>query len=153
MTMMVRVGGAWKDIEGASLRSGGSWRRLVAIKAYEGGAWRDVAAFTSPLSMTLSQSSITKLGFASSVQTNTTVNAIPTGGASPHTYAWVKQSGGAITATLPTSAATFFRATAMVEDETRTAVFRCTVTDAFNNTASADVTVTLRRGASNGGNQ
>lgn len=143
--MKVRVGGAWKDIAGASVRVGGSWRRLQAIKVYSDAAWRDVATFSSPLTLALSAGTVTKAGTSSTVTTTLQTLAIPTGGQGPFTYAWVKQDGGNITATQPALAGTFFRATAMAVDEARSATFRCTCTDAFGASATADVAVGLRR--------
>lgn len=144
MTTKVRVGGAWKDISGGSVRVSGSWRRLTAIKAYFDSAWRTVAVFADSLSLSLSASSISRTG-ANSTVTSAAVLATPTGGSSPFTYAWAKQSGGLISATNPTSAQTTFRATNMTDQEERSAVFRCTCTDAYGSTATADVTVTLTR--------
>lgn len=142
--MKVRVGGAWKDITGASVRVGGSWRRLQAIKVYSDAAWRDVATFSSPLTLALSSSLVTKTGTNATVTTGN-VLATPTGGQGPFTYAWVKQSGGNITATNSSSAQSGFRATNMAIDEQRTAVFRCTCTDAFGASDTADVSVTITR--------
>ena len=152
--MKVRVGGAWKDISGASVRVGGSWRRLQAIKVYADSAWRTVATFASPLDLTLSASTANKTGTNSTVTTGN-ITATPSGGQGPFTYAWAKQSGGSISATNATSAQSGFRATGMAIDEQRTAVFRCTCTDAFGSSDTADVSVTITRIESQiiGGNQ
>ena len=144
MTTQVRVGGAWKEITGGSIRVSGSWRRLRAIKVYSGAAWRTVATFADALSLSASPSTATRTGFNATVSAGPVI-ATPTGGASPFTYAWVKQSGGNITAASPASSQTVFRGTTMAIDETRAAVFRCTCTDAFGSTATADVSVTVTR--------
>ena len=143
--MKVRVGGAWKDITAGSVRVGGSWRRLQAIKVYSGAAWRTVATFaTSELSLSLSASTVTRTGSNSSLSAGP-VLATPTGGEGPFTYSWVKQSGDHISASKPTNASTSFTANNMTVDEERNAVFRCTCTDAFGASDTADVSVTIIR--------
>jgi hypothetical protein len=143
--MKLRLGGAWKDITGAKIFSGGAWRTLTAIKIYEGGAWRDVANFTGgggSITLAISPSPVTKTGRTATITTGN-VTATPTGGLAPYTYAWVKQSGDDINITAPSSAVTAFRADGMSVDEVRTAVFRCTCTDALSTTDSEDVTVQI----------
>jgi predicted flavoprotein YhiN len=142
--MQVRVGGAYKEITGASVRVGGSWRRLQAIKVYSDSAWRTVATFSSPMSLALSRSTISRIGSNSTLTTGT-VTGTPTGGQGPFTYAWTKQSGDTITASSPANASSTFRATNLAIDETRNAVFRLTCTDAFGSSDSEDVTVTITR--------
>jgi hypothetical protein len=145
MAMKVRLGGAWRDIVGARIYSSGSWRSLKSIKVYFDGSWRDVANFTAgagTITLTLSTSSISATRRTSNVNSGQ-ITATPSGGQVPYTYAWVKQSGDSISATNPTSAITSFQATGMAVDETRNAVFRCTCTDTFGSSATADVSVSL----------
>jgi len=73
-----------------------------------------------------------------------TVTVTPSGGVGPFTYGWVRQSGdSAITAASPSTAATSFSAS-LASDETKTAVFRCTVTDTVTGaTTFVDVNVAL----------
>jgi hypothetical protein len=145
MAMKVFQGGTWRDISKCSVYQGGAWRVVKAIKVYQGGAWRDVANFTAgagTITLALSPTTISKTGRTSTVNTGN-VTATPTGGQTPYTYAWVKQSGDDITALNPANAITAFRATGMAVDETRNAVFRCTATDTFGTSDSEDITVSI----------
>lgn len=147
MPMKLRLGGAWRDIVAARVFLNGAWRSLVTIKVYLDGAWRDVANFTSgggTITLALSSSIIEGSGRTSTVTTSN-VTATPTGGQTPYTYAWVKQSGDDISAVSPTSAVTAFRALNMDDGETRNAVFRCTCTDNLGSSATADVSVSITR--------
>lgn len=75
--------------------------------------------------------------------TTSSVTVTATGGAGGYTYAWTRIAGNpAITATAATAATTAFAATLAPDQEVH-ATFRCTVTDAASNQASADVEVTI----------
>jgi hypothetical protein len=143
--MKLRLGGAWQDITGAKVFSGGAWRTVTAIKVYEDAAWRDVANFTGgggTITLAISPSPVTKTGRTATITTSN-VTATPAGGLAPYAYAWVKQSGDDIGITAPSSAVTKFHADGMSVDEVRTAVFRCTCTDALTTTDSEDATVQI----------
>jgi hypothetical protein len=147
MGLKLRQGGAWRDITGLRIFASGAWRQIRNVKIYAGGAWRDGANLTTgggSIAVTLSASSISRNARLSTIN-SPAVTATPTGGQVPYSYAWVKQSGGAIVATAPSSSSSQFQGANMEIDETRTAVFRCTATDAFGSTASADVSVSLTR--------
>ena len=80
--------------------------------------------------------------------TSESCTAVLTGGVGPFTYAWVKDSGDSITATNATSAATWFQAVGMKREESRSAEFRCNVTDTGNGNAVTQsdlASVTLAR--------
>lgn len=147
MPTKIRQGGAWRTITGCKVFKGGSWRSIKAIKVYSDGAWRDVGNFTvggGDLNLTLSNSSVTRSARLTTIG-STIVIASPTGGQTPYTYAWTKQSGDAISAMTPSNAGTAFQASGMAILETRTAVFRCTVTDTLGSSEHADVSVTITR--------
>lgn len=145
MTMQVRLGGAWKTITGARVFKGGAWRVVKTIKAFADEEWRDVAAFsTAPLSVTISPTSHTKQGGNSTLTTAITT-AIPAGGVTPFTYAWVRTSGTKGVVNNPTSAVTTFTATGMAVDEYTIANFQVTVTDAAGATATATIPVAFYR--------
>lgn len=96
------------------------------------------------LSASASPTSLSKTGSASSLTTaSTTVS--PSGGTPSYTYAWAKVSGDTITADSSTSATTTFSATSLGTTESRSATFRCTVTDSLSATATTDVSVTITR--------
>lgn len=154
MSMKVRAGGAWKDITAGKVWVNGAWRNLVGAQAFVSGAWKTLATFVSSMTVALSSSTVSRTARLGTINT-ATVTCTPTGGLNPYTYSWVKQSGDAITANQPTSASCAFQAAGMVEDETRTAVFRCTVTDTLGTAVtSSDLTVTITRLAAidSGGN-
>jgi hypothetical protein len=94
-------------------------------------------ALTAPASVAGSGTSAT--GHADAV------TAVATGGTAPLAFSWAKLSGGSISADTPGAAQTAFTASGLLDGETRSAVFRCTVTDAHGLTATADVTVTIQR--------
>ena len=147
MPLKLRQGGAWRDITTAKVYQGGAWRTIKSVKIYQGGEWRDVANLTAGLgTITLSLNAST-VSIARRLSTITTGNVIatPSGGQTPYTYSWAQQSGGAISANNPANAITSFTAFGMVVGETRNAVFRCTCTDAFGSSATADVTVSITR--------
>ena len=145
MTMSVRAGGAWKDLTQGKAYINGAWRNLVGAQAFIDGAWKVVASFVSSMTVALSTSSVSRSARLSTINT-AAVTCTPTGGLNPYTYSWVKQSGDTITANQPTSASCAFQASGMAEEEVRSAVFRCTVTDTLGTAVtSSDLTVTITR--------
>lgn len=74
--------------------------------------------------------------------TSSAVTGTAIGGTAPYTYAWTYVSGSSYTINSPASAATTFT-TNLSATQLKSGVYRCTVTDAFLSTASADVTVEL----------
>ena len=104
------------------------------------------AAFQpSTLLATVSPSSASKTDPAASI-TTAGVTVTATGGTSPYTYAWTRQSGSAsISADSASAASTTFTGTSLVSGTTYNAVFRCTVTDNAAATATVDVSVTIVR--------
>lgn len=103
----------------------------------------------SAFSASASPTSLSATGTGTSV-TTASATVTPAGGVAPYSYSWAKVSGGTITATSPTSASSTFSATGLASGESRTAVFRCTVTDSTSGTpltATADVSITITRSA------
>lgn len=99
-------------------------------------------AGASSLSASASPSIVhgTSMGSGTVSTNNTTVT--PTGGTAPYTYAWTVieyDNGVSPTIAGPTSATTGFTQTSVGPGEFYSATFRCTVTDAATNTATADV--------------
>jgi hypothetical protein len=104
------------------------------------------AAFLpSTLAASVSPSSVSKTDPAASI-TTPGVSVTATGGTSPYTYAWTRQSGStSISADSASASVTTFTGTSLVSGSTYNAVFRCTVTDNAAATATVDVSVTIVR--------
>jgi hypothetical protein len=144
----------------ASVHSGGTTHTLKAISFRDGsGALRDVAVgmvrnaanalklFTGSLSVSLSTDEVggrVNSGLSVAIQTQS-VTAIPDGGAGPYSYLWAQTGGtGTWSITSPTAASTTFWGGNCGPDESLTATFHCTVTDAAGNVAvTATVTATV----------
>lgn len=94
-------------------------------------------------SASISHSTITKNGTASTLHTGTVTVTVTDPSGTP-TYAWSKVSGDSIAANSPTSAGTSFRASGMADPETRQATFQCVVTDSPDS-ATLTVQVTINR--------
>lgn len=108
-------------------------------------------ARASALSASASPASLSGSGTTASITTASSATATASGGAGPYTYSWTKVSGGAITLVSATSASTKFKATTMANGESRTATFKCTITDSLGQTATTgNVTVTITNTASTG---
>jgi hypothetical protein len=95
-----------------------------------------------------SPTSLYDISFTSPI-TSPSTTVTPTGGTSAYTYAWTKVSGDSMTVNSPTSATTTFTATGVTS--TKSAIYRCTVTDSLSLTATADVPITLDREYEGGG--
>lgn len=81
-------------------------------------------------------------GWPSGLVASDTIGVTPSGGVAPYTYSWALLSGFAMTISNPTNAASYFSAT-VPGGVTRSAVYRCTVTDAASATATVDVPIDL----------
>lgn len=144
MAMKIRVSGATETITVGKVQSGGVERRLKTWKVMDGGTLREVARFVDPLSLSSSPSTVSGVGYSNAPLTITTnaTTASPVGGEGPYTYSWalVSSTGGDTpTINSPSFATTSFTQTNVTFPGGSTAVFRCTVTDSFGETATADV--------------
>lgn len=140
--MRVRHDGAWREIDSGRVYVGGAWKRLVEARAYVGGAWKTVATFTPPLSAAITPSVVAGSVTGAGTATSNAATATPTGGGAPYTYSWARVGGVSGSPNSPTSATTTFSKTLGNGDET-SELFRCTVTDSFGTTATADIIVTF----------
>ncbi len=110
------------------------------------GVAAGAASLPTTLLATVNPSSVSKTDPAASI-TTAGVTVTATGGTSPYTYAWTRQSGSTnIAADSASAATTTFTGTSLVSGTTYNAVFRCTVTDNAAATATVDVSVTIVRG-------
>lgn len=105
------------------------------------------ATSSTPLTVAVSPTSVSgnDSGIYGSCYTSDPAIVSPAGGVPAYTYAWAYVSGDAvIAATDPTSAATYFYAFGAAPFN-KSAVWRCTVTDAASTVViSANVTITLQ---------
>ena len=139
--MKVNVGGSLKTVTAIKFNPGTGLKSVSRIKANIAGALKAAGSFYTPLSgLVASPTSVSKTSLSPTVDTpNVTVT--PTGGQAPFTYAWVRLSGdGSVLS--PTFATTQFREV-FGSPDTATGTFRCTVTDAYGSTATADVGATF----------
>jgi hypothetical protein len=154
--MDVRKNGAWVSPTSAEVYYAGAWRTISYGEAYYNGAWRQIVSFAAPYTaLTINPASPSASSTTSDTITSPTVQAIPTGGLSPFTYAWtlVSSSGlTGITITTPTRAGTTVTATISPggEGTSGSAVVRCTATDALGTAKTANVTIGFSHDSSTG---
>lgn len=143
-------GAAWTTVSAIKRWDGAAWVDVAAVKRWDGSAWVDTGwgGGGGGLSATVSPGTATGEGITEDlVETvfSNSVTVTPSGGTGPYTYAWSRFSGhSSIFAGSPTAATTEFSAT-FYKGQTRTAVFRCNVTDSLSATTFVDVPVTLTR--------
>lgn len=139
--MEAYTGGAWRSLSSAFIYVGGQWKRITRAEGYVGGAWKSAAAFLPALTVTIDAPN-TMVVTTTGVAISDPITAVPSGGSAPYTYTWSRISGTSGDITSPSAATTTFSAylsTGASEDAT----FRCTVTDAFGNQASATVALSF----------
>lgn len=143
-------GATWTAVSAIKRWDGSAWVDVAAIKRWDGTTWVDTAwgGGGGDLSATVSPGDAHGEGNTDrlvEVVVSNTVTTTPSGGTGPYTYAWTRVSGSAsIQATAPTAATSAFLA-GLYDGTTKTATFRCTVTDSLAATATIDVPVTLVR--------
>lgn len=74
-----------------------------------------------------------------------TITVTARGGAGGYTYSWARVSGDVFSIGSSTAAATDFAADPGPPPSTKSAVYRCTVTDAATDTVTVDVNVDVTR--------
>lgn len=143
-------GAAWTTVSAIKRWDGAAWVDVAAVKRWDGSAWVDTGWGGGGGGLSATVSPGTAEGFGTGEEPaelviSNSVTVTPTGGTGPYTYAWTRLSGSSsIYATSPTAATTTFHATIYI-GPSRTATFRCTVTDSLSATAVVDVPVTISR--------
>lgn len=149
----IKKSGAWADMTQIRRRSGGGWVQPSTVKRRSGGTWITVwtsytaihSAYCSPGTV----SNIVQTGAGTRFTPSTTVHA--SGGTGTYTYTWARHSGnGLITASSPSARTTTFQTYFNNVTESRSAVFRCTISDGVSS-AEAFVNVYLYNNANTGG--
>lgn len=98
----------------------------------------------TPLNASVSPSSVSGSRATGGTCVSGTAAATGTGGSTPYTYAWTYVSGDSgISCNSSTASATTFQALVSSSIPSRTAVWRCTITDSLGATATADVSIDL----------
>jgi hypothetical protein len=140
MPISINDSGTWKNAT-PFVNDGGTWKPVQIGYVNDAGTWK---IFYSAMTASKSgDASGGRLG-AGSVTTNS-VTVSPVGGIFPFSYAWTYQSGDVFTLSNPgpsTSAHTTTFTTTVALFQTKSAVYRCTITDSVGSTAFIDVTVT-----------
>lgn len=144
MPLKILDSGTLRTIQTLYIRQSGVNRRIRSLKVMDGGTLRTVAVFADPLTVSASPTSVsgTQSGEGPITVNTSSTTATPSGGLGPFTYSWAYVSGGiSASANSPASATTSFRAEPPPGSFTST--MRVTVTDAFGQTATADVSATF----------
>ena len=98
------------------------------------------AGTSSALTISISPGDMYKSRTGTGSITSNIDTASGAGGVAPYTYAWTYVSGDSYTINFPASAVTTFT-TFLGSGNSKSGVYRCTVTDSASNTASATVTI------------
>ena len=153
MTMKRWDGSAYVDISTAKRWDGSAWVDLTIAKRWDGSAWVDITlpgGGGGTLSITASLNPVTTEFVEGADEltasvTSYAVTCTATGGTGPYTYAWTYVSGASsVLCNSPSSNTTTFEAI-IYREASRSAVWKCTVTDSAAATASVNVTVNLTR--------
>ena len=144
MPLKAVANGAEKAAERMEVTVGNAQKRVVRVEAWNGSAWKVAQSFAPPITLNVAPFSVSGTGDSNgTIQiTSGIATATPTGGTAPYTYAWTKVSGDTMTVTNSTSASTAFRASVGPGDS-RSATYRCTVTDKNGLSAQDTVSITL----------
>lgn len=129
-------------------RSGGAWANVQTIKRRLSGAWVTVWTAYTPVSASVSPTSVTKRGYGTTATgpsgSTTAVTATGSGGNGGYTYSWTRISGDTSTNISSTTASSVtFSRTGCASDVDYVSTWRCTISDGVSS-AYVDVTVTLR---------
>ena len=153
MTMKRWDGASQIDLTIAKRWDGASHVDLTLAKRWDGASWVDITlpgGGGGTLSATADINPVTTetIEFEGHFTHNLTsylVTVTAAGGTGPYTYAWTRLYGSStVLCDAPTSAATRFSCS-IYSGNTRTAVYRCTVTDSLSATAYVDISVIMTR--------
>lgn len=153
MTMKRWEGSSQIDLTTDERWDGTSWITLTLAKRWDGAAWVDiplpgggggVLTITADVNPATTDFIFDDGSYATFCESNL-VTTTTTGGTGPYTYSWTRLSGSsAVACDSPTSSSTKFSCT-IYRGSTRSAVYRCTVTDSAAATAYVDISVILSR--------
>ena len=135
---MTDIGSALSGV--AQARAEAAAAQTTASAAQQQAA--DVGSGALAFSLSLNELFVYEFRIGAGSVVSSTITGTPTGGTGPYTYAWTKDSGDTLTLSAALAASTTFSST-LTDDETKSAVYRLTVTDSLLATASATIGVTL----------
>lgn len=139
--MIVRIGGAFKTVVGGAVYDSSAWRPLSRIRIYVDDGWKEGPAFAPDMSFSISPDNIGQYTFQAGEFETEPATAMVEGGRAPFNYIWERLSGDDdIEPTSLNSATTTFRVDSS-PNSTHEAAFRCTVTDVFGTSATAEIIV------------
>lgn len=143
--MSIHYLGAWHDETGRAIHVNGEWHSVASIAVHTGGAWHQPQTYAPPLSASAPSEVDNSVYTPNPTFANVSVSATitPSGGQSPYTYQWTKQSGDSrITIGSSTMATTSFNA--RLKQSQAYATYSWTVTDANGNKATGTTSVSLQ---------
>jgi len=152
MTIHIKVAGVWKEVDVPHIKVAGVWKAPDSVHVKVAGVWREAYTAVPPLSVSGGNLSAGESGFSVSgrVPASGSVSAFMTvtGGVGPFTYAWTKLTsadGSAFVAGNTTSLNANWYGIRSDLNFDNTETWRLTVTDTGdgNNTATADISITL----------
>ena len=135
---------------GSSLASGTTYSAVFRCTVTDNAAATktvdvNVSITRAAITASASPATLYEQGGTGTITTASTTVSV-SGGTSPYTYSWAKQSGDTLTVTSSTAATTTFSTSGIAEGDSKAATYRCTVTDSTTPTAltaTADVFVTI----------
>lgn len=140
---LIDGGGVDRLVTAMQVIDGGGVDRVIQEMRVIDAAGTDrlVYSVAPPMSLSVAPSSVAG-GTTGGPAITDAATATPVGGIGPYTYVWTVISYDAAvspTVNSPTSASTTFRQTGVPANDAVGAIFRCTATDSFSSTASANV--------------
>lgn len=140
----VKISDAWHALSAVRCKIGGSWKTVVGGYVKIGSNWHPFLGSGGGASLTVTQTVGTISGSRSDAGSVTSSSAlgIVTNGTAAFTYAWTKVSGDTFTINTATAISTTFTTT-LTNGQSKSGVYKLTVTDSLAATASANVTVNL----------
>lgn len=146
MGIKVRRDGATVTISAFKVKLAGVLRTIRTAKAMQGGTLRTVATFAPPMTASASPTSVSGSETFHSPRTvaSNPTTVTPVGGSAPYTYLWTVTDTtlGSPSFSNATGATTVVYQS-LSPDTDNSGTVRCTVTDSFGTTATADVTFSL----------
>lgn len=125
MALSVKVAGTWRD-SAPYVKVAGAWRQVVRVQVKVAGVWRDVLASASA---SASPGSASASDVGNGPFSTGWVSVSVSGGVGPFTYLWERVSGDVAISPHDANVSSVYFIASGTAPETKTAVWRCKVTD------------------------